>query len=80
MSDEFNHSEDRESFENQYHPVRTRFNELLLPTVVLRPPSVPGSPDNVSEEGSNAGSTHSSNSHIKLPTILIPSYNGDHCQ
>jgi hypothetical protein len=36
--------------------------------------------DNVSEHGSNAGSTHSSTVHIKLPPIALPLFSGDHCQ
>jgi hypothetical protein len=38
--------------------------ELLYPT---RPPSPTEAVDNASEHGSNAGSTHSSTVHIKLP-------------
>ena len=80
LSDEDDHSEDREVFEHQYYQVRARFMELLQPIAVSHLPSLPESPNNGSERGSNAGSTHSSNNHIKLPTIQIPTYHGDHCQ
>jgi hypothetical protein len=43
-------------------------------------PSSPNEADNISDRGSNVGSTHSSTVHIKLPPIALPSFNGDHCQ
>jgi hypothetical protein len=77
QSDDFDHSIDRETFEEQYYQVKARFYELLHPN----PPSLPGSPQNWSEHGGSiTSSTHSSNTNIQLPTIALPSYSGDHFQ
>ena len=49
ISDDTDHTSDRELFENQYYQVEAKFNELLHP-IVDSPPSVK-SPSNVSEHG-----------------------------
>ena len=81
QSDDFDHSEERELFEEQYYQIKARFMELLYPpNANSRPASPDHASENASQHGSNAGSTHSSSVHIKLPTIQLPSYDGDHCK
>jgi len=67
------HSSDRELFETQYYEVEAKFIELLHPADVQG-----RSADNDSEHGSNhsIGSIRASKSHLKLPTIQLPSYDG----
>src|SRR5215472_15024419 len=75
--DEADHTDDRAAFELQYYTVDAKFQELLCPTESR---SSLGVPDNTSAQGSNAArSTPPSNQHIKLPTIQIPSFDGDYC-
>ena len=68
------HTSDRELFEIEYYQVEAKFNELLHP-VVDSPPRV-NSPSSISEHGN---SVHSSISHIRLPTIALPTFEGDTC-
>ena len=80
QSDDFDHSGERERFEEQYYQIKERFIELLYPpNANSRPASPVHASENASQHGSNAGSTHSSSAHIKLPTIQLPSYDGEHC-
>src|SRR5215469_9175898 len=72
--DDSDHSEDRALFEQQYCTVEARLNKLLRSSH-----GISNSPDNVSEHGSHAGSNHSGGTYIKLPTIQIPSFDGDYC-
>ena len=75
--DDVDHTEDRATFEQQYYEVEVKFNKLLR---LSTPQLLSCLLDNVSEHGGSiVGSTHSSNTHIKLPTIALPSFSGDHC-
>ena len=66
------HSSDRELFETQYYEVEAKFIELLHPA------DNQGQLDNTSEHGSDylTELTHVSKSHVKLPSIQLPSYDG----
>jgi len=79
ISDDTDHTSDREDFETQYYQVEARFNELLHP--VVEPPrsrhSFPRS--NFSGNSYNTFRSHGSSSHIKLPTIALPIFEGDTC-
>jgi len=72
LLDETDHSGDRELFENQYYEVEAKFIELLHPA------DNQGQLDNTSEHGSDylTELTHVSKSHVKLPSIQLPSYDG----
>ena len=72
LSDDTDHSGDRELFENQYYEVKAKFIELL------HPGDNPGQSDNDSEHGSNhlSGVNHANKSYVKLPSIQLPSYDG----
>ena len=65
---------DREEFENQYYQAEARFNELLHSVVEAPRCNSPSS--SISEHGN---SVHSSNSHIRLHTIALPTFEGDTC-
>jgi hypothetical protein len=74
LLDDTDHTGDWELFENQYYQVEAKFNELLHP-IVDSPPRV-NSPSGISE---HSNSVHSGTSHIKLPTIALPTFEGDTC-
>jgi hypothetical protein len=79
LSDDMEQFNDREMFEMQYYQVEARFNELLHP--VVEPPRSTHSSSRTS--GSAHSNTHSSSrhssTHIKLPTIALPTFEGDTC-
>jgi hypothetical protein len=79
LGDDMDHSSDREAFERQYFEIKARFNELLHPAVES-PVSRHSSPQNSGSPHSNTTprSRHSS-THIKLPTIALPTFEGDIC-
>jgi hypothetical protein len=85
LSDNFDHSADREYFEEQYFELKAKFMDLLYPT---NPITVPGNSNHASDNGSDKGScaacsTHSNHlrkSNIKLPTIDLPKFSGEHVQ
>jgi hypothetical protein len=71
--DETDYTLYREEFENQYYQFEARFNELLHPVVEAPRCNSPGS---ISEHGD---SVHSNISHIRLPTIALPTFESDTC-
>ena len=74
--DDADHTSDREDFENQYYQVEAKFNELLHP-VVEPPLSRHSSPrSSLSGNSNNTRRSHVS-SHIKLPTIALPTFEGN---
>ena len=79
LSDDVDHSGDREQFENQYFQVEAKFNELLHP--VIDPPQSRHSSSQSSSSGRRNTSPRSqaSSAHIKLPVISLPTYDGDTC-
>jgi len=75
LSDDSDHSIDRQQFEYQYFEVKARFTELLHPVVDL-----PRCQSPIGSISDQAHSVHSNNtSHIKLPTIALPTFTGDTC-
>ena len=80
LSDDVDHSGDREQFENQYYKVEAKFNELLYP--VVDPPRSRHSSSQSSSSGRRNVSprSHASSAHITLPVISLPTYDGDTCQ
>jgi hypothetical protein len=71
--DDVDHFDGREAFENQYYQVKARFIELL------RPADLQAQSDSSSEHGGNRSieSTRVTKSHVKLPSIELPSYDGN---
>jgi len=79
LSDDTYHSDDRELFENQYYQVEAKFNELLHP-VVEQPLSRRSSPrSSISAHNNQSPRSHVSSTHIKLPVIALPTFEGDTC-
>jgi hypothetical protein len=71
LSDDTDHSGDRELFENQYYEVEARFHELLHP--VVEPPFSRHSSTPSSLSGhNNSPQSHGGSPNIKLPTITLP--------
>jgi len=78
-SDDTDHTSDWEDFENKYYKVEAKFNELLHP-VVEPPRSRHSSPrSSLSGNSNNTPRSHGSSTHIKLPTIALPTFEGDTC-
>jgi hypothetical protein len=78
LSDDTDHSGDRESFERQYFEVKAKFNELLYPVVdppVSRHSSTPSSLSG----HNNSPQSHGGSPNIKLPTIALPIFDGETC-
>lgn len=74
-TDDFDYSEDRASFETQYFEVEAKFHELLH--------NIHSEADRSSDRSSSSSSirsTHSSSAQIRLPTIELPSFDGDACK
>ena len=69
---------DREEFENQYYQVETKFNELLHP-VIDSPPSRHSSLRSSLSGNTNKSPKSHVSSHIKLPTIALPTFEGNTC-
>ena len=79
LSDDTDHTSDRELFENQYYQVEAKFSEILRP-VVDPPPSRHISPrSSLSGHSKNSPRSHTSSTHIKLPTTALPNFEGDTC-
>jgi len=76
--DEADYSLDREDFENHYYQVEAKFNEILHP--VMDPSSRHSSPrSSLSGHSNQTPRPHTSSTHIKLPTIALPNFEGDTC-
>ena len=79
MHDDTDHSDDRELFDKQYFEIKAKFNELLHP-VVEQPLSRRSSPrSSLSGHSNQSPRSHVSTTHIKLPVIALPTFNGDTC-
>jgi hypothetical protein len=78
LFDEVDHLTDRQQFEDQYFDVKAKFNELLHP-VVDPPVSRHSSPQSSLSAHSNTSPRSHASTHIKLPTITLPTFEGDTC-
>jgi len=68
-----------EQFEDQYFEVKAKFSGLLHPVI-----DTPRSRNsllltNGSGHSNNTAKSHTSSTHIKLPTIALPNFEGDTC-
>ena len=80
LSDDTDHSADRQQFEDQYFEVKAKFNELLCP-ILNRNTYLQSSPrTSLSGNTNQSPRSHSSSAHIKLPTIPLPTFGGDTCR
>jgi len=78
LSDDTAYSFDRQQFEDQYFEDKAKFNENLHP--VMDPPSRRSSPSSsLSGHSNHTLRSHTSSTHIKLPTIALPKFEGDTC-
>jgi len=78
LSDDTVYLVDRQEFEDQYFEVKAKFNEILHP--VMDPPSRHSSPRSSGSGKSNHTlRSHTSSTHIKLPTTALPTFEGDTC-
>jgi len=77
ISDETDHTGDRELFENQYYQVETKFNELLHPVVDPSLTMHSSTRSSLSGHSNNTPRSHASSARIKLPTIALPTFEGD---
>jgi hypothetical protein len=79
LSDDTDHSGDRELFENQYYQVEAKLSELLRPVVELPQPRHSSSQSSSSEHKNNSPRSHGSSVLIKLPVISLPTYDSETC-
>ena len=79
LHDDTDHSDGRELFEKQYFEVKAKFNELLHPVVdrALYRRSSPRR--SLSGHSNQSPRSHVSSTHIKLPVIALPTFEGDAC-
>jgi len=79
LSDDTDHSDDRELFETHYYQVEAKFSELLHP-VVEQPFSRCSSPrSSLSGQSNQSPRSHVSSTHNKLPVIALPTFDGNTC-
>jgi len=76
--DEAVYSLDREEFENQYYQVEDKFSEILHP--VMDPPSRRSSQrSSLSGHSNHTPRSHTSSTHIKLPTVALTPFESETC-
>ena len=79
MLDDTYHSVDRQQFEDQYFEVDAKFNELLQPVVNPHSSNQNSPHTSLSGHRNQSPRSNSSSAHIKLPTIALPTFEGDTC-
>ena len=79
LTEDIDHSVDRQQFEEQYFEVKVKFNELLHPMVdpLLSRHSSPRS--NLSGNNNHSPQSPASGINIKLPLITLPAFEGETC-
>jgi hypothetical protein len=77
LSDDIDHSEDRQQFELQYYEVKAKFNELLHPVDDF--PELKHSSHSSESVHSDHPRRSQSSSNIMLPAISLPSFDGNTC-
>jgi len=71
LSDDTDHTGDRESLERQYYEVKAKFSEVLHPVVEL--------PRSRHSSTGSSPRSYNSSAHIKLPTIALPTFDCETC-
>jgi len=79
LSDETDHFGDREIFENQYYEVKSKFSELLHPVIDTPRSRNRSLRSSGSGHSNHTPRSHTSSTHITLPTIPLPNFEGDTC-
>ena len=79
LSDDTDHFGDKELFENQFYQVEAKFNELLHPVVSPHPSRQSSPRSSLSGHSNQSPLSHSSSTLIRLPTIALPTFEGDTC-
>jgi hypothetical protein len=72
ISDDADHSVDRELFENLYYKVEAKASKLLQPVAELPQPRHNSSQSSSSELRNTSPRSHGCNVQIKLPVISLP--------
>ena len=79
LSDDTDHFGDRELFENQYYEVKAKFSELLHPVIDTPQSRNSSLRSSGSGHSNHTPRSHTSSTHIKLPTIALPNFEDDTC-
>jgi hypothetical protein len=79
LSDDIDHSGNRELFENQYNQVEAKLIELLRPVVELPQSRHSSLRSSSSERRNNSPRSNGSSVDIKLPVISLPTHDGETC-
>ena len=79
LSEDTDYSVDRQQFEDQYFEVKAKFNELLHPVVNPHTSRQSSPRSSLSDHSNQSPRSHLSGTHIKLPTIALPTFEGDTC-
>jgi len=74
LFDDVDHSADRLQFEDQYFAVKAKFNELLHPAAS---PQLSRHSSSHSSSSRYTHVSHHSSTHIKLPLISLPTFEGE---
>jgi len=78
LSDNTDYSVDGQQYEDHYFKLKVNFNEILHP--LMDPPSRRTSPSSsLSGHSNHTPRSHTSSTHIKLPTIALPTFEGNAC-
>jgi hypothetical protein len=75
--DSADYSLEREEFEAQYYQVEAKFNEILHPVVETLVSRCSSPHSSVSQHSNTSPRSRYSSTHIKLPTIALPTFDGD---
>ena len=79
LSDDTDHFGDQELFENQYYIVKAKFSELLHPVIDTPWSRNSSLRSSGSGNSNNTPRSHTSSTHIKLPTIALPTFENETC-
>jgi hypothetical protein len=77
LSDDADHTGDKELFENQYYQVQAKTSKLLQPVVELPQSRHNSSRSSSSDCRNTSPRSHGISVHIKLPLISLPAYELD---
>ena len=71
LSDDTDHFRDRELFENLFNEVKSKFSELLHPVIDTQRSRNTSLRSSRSSHSNHSPRSHTSSTHIKLPTIAL---------
>ena len=79
LSDDTDHFDNREQFENHYYEVKAKFSELLHPVIDTQRSRNSSLRNSGSGHTNHSPRSQTSSTHIKLPTIALPNLEVDTC-